>query len=61
VDCFRKEHLPADFIMVTECVLCQVENEIFYIIYLNISLEGLSQRRDSISNQNNPLFIYSVS
>jgi len=40
--------------MVTECVLCHVENEIFYVIYLYVSLDGLSQPTDSILNQDNP-------
>jgi hypothetical protein len=56
VDYFHKQHLPADFIMATECVLCQVGNEIFYIIYLNVSLDGLSQPTDSTLNQHSPFF-----
>lgn len=43
--------------MATECVLCHVENEIFYIIYLNVSLDGLSQPTDSTLKQNDP-FLY---
>ena len=58
VDYFHKKHLPADFIMVTECVVCQVENEMFYIIHLNVSLDGLSQSTDNILKQNNPLFLF---
>jgi hypothetical protein len=56
VDYFHNSIYPDDFIMVTECVLCHVENEIFYIIYLNVSLDELSQPTDSILKQHNTFF-----
>ena len=37
-----------------------MENEIFHIIYLNVTLVGLSQPTDSILNQNNPFFTFIV-